>query len=76
VPFVIDYQGRRFAKYPPGWPATLSLGVRAGLTYMMNPALAGLAVWLIYRLGSKVSRPEIGLLVALLAAVSPMFLML
>jgi len=76
VPFVIDYQGRRFAKYPPGWPATLSLGVRAGLTYMVNPALAGLAVWLIYRLGSKISRPDIGLLAALLAALSPMMLML
>ncbi len=76
VPFVIDYEGRRFAKYPPGWPATLSLGVRAGLPYLVNPVLAGLAVWLIYRLGSKVSRPEIGLLAALLAAASPMLLML
>jgi hypothetical protein len=76
VPFVIDYEGRRFAKYPPGWPATLSLGVRAGNPYLVNPLLAGLAVWMIYRLGSKISRPEIGLLAALLAAVSPMLLML
>jgi 4-amino-4-deoxy-L-arabinose transferase-like glycosyltransferase len=76
IPFVVDYEGRRFAKYPPGWPATLSLGVRAGLTYLVNPVLAGLAVWLIYRLGRKISRPEIGLLAALLAAASPIHLML
>jgi hypothetical protein len=76
IPFVIDYQGRRFAKYPPGWPAALSLGVRAGLTYLVNPFMAGLAVWLIYRLGSKIARPWIGLLAALLAASSPILLML
>jgi hypothetical protein len=76
IPFVIDYQGRRFAKYPPGWPAILSLAVRAGLTYLVSPMLAGLAVWLVYRLGSKISRPEIGLLAALLAGTSPILLML
>ena len=76
VPFVVDYQDMRFAKYPPGWPAALSLGVRVGATYLVNPLLAGLSVWLIYRLGSKISRPEIGLLAAILAATSPMLLML
>jgi hypothetical protein len=76
IPFVIDYQGQRFTKYPPGWPAILSLAVRAGLTYLVNPILAGMAVWLVYRLGSKISRPEIGLLAALLAGSSPILLML
>ncbi|HEY70529.1 MAG TPA: hypothetical protein G4O08_08105 [Anaerolineae bacterium] len=76
VPFVVDFHGQRFAKYPPGWPATLSLGVRVGATFFVNPLLAGLSVWLIYRLGSKILRPEIGLLAALLAAASPMHLML
>ncbi|MGD8813973.1 MAG: hypothetical protein PVI78_05800 [Anaerolineales bacterium] len=76
VPFVVDYQGLRFAKYPPGWPAALSLGVRVSATYLVNPLLAGLSVWLIYRLGSKIARPEIGVLAALLAATSPMLLML
>jgi 4-amino-4-deoxy-L-arabinose transferase-like glycosyltransferase len=76
VPFVVDYQGQRFAKYPPGWPTALSLGVRIGATFFVNPLLAGLSVWLVYRLGSKITRPEIGLLAALLAASSPMLLML
>jgi hypothetical protein len=76
VPFVIDYQGNRFGKYPPGWPATLSLGVRAGVPWLVNPLLAGLGAWLIYRLGSRVAGKGIGLLAEALAITSPMFLML
>ena len=76
VPFVIDYQGQRFGKYPPGWPAALSLGARAGAAWLVNPLLAGLAVWLTFRLGSKLLGAWAGLLAALLLASSPMFLML
>jgi len=76
VPFVVDYQGHRFGKYPPGWPAVLSLGVRAGVPWLVNPLLAGLGAWLIYRLGSRVVGKGIGLLAEGLAITSPMFLML
>ncbi len=76
VPFVVDYQGLRFGKYPPGWPAALSLGVRAGDPWLLNALLALAAVWLIYRLGEKVAGQAVGLLAALLAACSPMTLML
>ena len=31
VPFVVDYNGQRFGKYPLGWPAMLALGVRLGV---------------------------------------------
>ena len=37
VPFVVDYQGIRFGKYPPGWPAALSLGVRVGAFRRAGP---------------------------------------
>lgn len=74
VPFVVDYQGQRFGKYPPGWPVVLSLGVRAGARAWVNPLLAGLAIWLIYLLGKKVFGATVGLLGAGLAAVSPFFL--
>jgi hypothetical protein len=74
VPFVIDHNGVRFGKYPPGWPAMLSLGVRAGLRDWVNPLLAGLAVWLIYRLGQKIFGETVGLLAAGLTVVSPFFL--
>jgi 4-amino-4-deoxy-L-arabinose transferase-like glycosyltransferase len=76
VPFVVDYQGHRFGKYPPGWPAALSLGVLAGDPWLVNPLLAGLSVWFIYRLGSRIKGRGVGLLAALLAAASPMLLML
>jgi len=74
VPFVIDYNGQRFGKYPPGWPMMLSLGIRLGIRSWVNPLLAGLVVWLTYRLGQKFFTGKIGLLAALLTASSPFFL--
>ncbi len=74
IPFVIDYNGKRFGKYPPGWPMMLSLGIRLGSRAWVNPLLAGLAVWLTYRLGQKLFSGKVGLLAALLTATSPFFL--
>jgi hypothetical protein len=75
VPFVVDYNGQRFGKYPPGWPAMLSLGIRLGLRHLVNPFLAGLAVWLTYRLGKRLFSEPVGLLAAGLTLTSPFFLM-
>lgn len=74
VPFVVDYKGRRFGKYPLGWPALLSLGVRLGIRSWVNPLLAGLAVWLTYRLGKRIQNEKVGLLAAGLTLTSPLFL--
>jgi hypothetical protein len=76
VPFVVDHQGIRFGKYPPGWPAALAIGVAAGAPYWVNPLLAGLAVWLTYRLGRRLAGDLGGLLAAGLTGSSPMLLML
>jgi hypothetical protein len=76
IPFVVDYNGLRFSKYPPGWPAALSLGIRFGAGYWVNPILAALAVWLTFRLGSKIAGPWVGLLAAVLLMISPMFVMI
>jgi hypothetical protein len=76
VPFVVDYQGSRFAKYTPGWPATLAIGARFNMAWMVNPLLAGIAVWLTYRLGGRLAGMVVGMLAAALMTVSPMFLML
>ncbi|MDX1599956.1 MAG: hypothetical protein R3191_00420 [Anaerolineales bacterium] len=76
VPFVVDHEGRRFGKYPPGWPAALALGVFAGAHWLVNPILAGLGVWLIYRLAGRLLPPPLALLAATLAALSPWLLML
>jgi hypothetical protein len=74
VPFVVDYHGQRFGKYPPAWPAVLALGVRFSARAWVNPLLAGLGVWLTYRLGKKVFKDTIGLLAAFLTLTSPFFL--
>jgi 4-amino-4-deoxy-L-arabinose transferase-like glycosyltransferase len=76
VPFVVDHAGQRFGKYPPGWPAALSLGVRVGVPWLVNALLTGLTIWLVYRLGSKVAGRGVGLFAAVLAGSSPMMLML
>ncbi len=75
VPFVVDYEGQRFGKYPPGWPAMLSLGVRLGARSWVNPLLAGLSLWLIYRLGKRLFGNLIALLSVGLTLTSPFFWM-
>jgi len=75
IPFVVDYNGQRFGKYPLGWPVVLSFGERVGLRTLVNPLLAGLAVWLTYRLSKKILGERCGLLAAGLTLTSPVFLM-
>jgi 4-amino-4-deoxy-L-arabinose transferase-like glycosyltransferase len=75
VPFVVDYNGQRFGKYPLGWPAMLSLGEMLHSRILVNPLLAALAVWLTYRLGKKLFSDLVGLLAAVLTLTSPFFLM-
>lgn len=75
VPFIIDYEGERFGKYPPGWPALLSVAIRLGIRAWINPLLAGLGVWLTYLLGKRIFSEFVGLLAAGLTITSPFFLM-
>lgn len=75
VPFVIDYHGQRFGKYPLGWPVVLSFGVRLGVHYLVNPLLAGFGLWLTYRLAKRVLSETVGLIAAGLTLTSPFFLM-
>lgn len=76
IPFVVDFEGRRFGKYPPGWPAALSLGGRLGAAGWVNPALSAMALWFMYRLARRVLNPGLSLLAELLLLSSPMFLLL
>jgi 4-amino-4-deoxy-L-arabinose transferase-like glycosyltransferase len=75
VPFIDDYQGERFGKYPPGWPAVLSFAIRLDLRAWINPLLAGLGVWLTYLLGKRMFSEWVGLIAAGLSVTSPFFLM-
>lgn len=75
VPFVVDYDGQRFGKYPLGWPVLLAIGVKLGIRSLINPILAGFGVWLTYRLGKKVWSETVGIIAAILTLCSPFFLM-
>jgi 4-amino-4-deoxy-L-arabinose transferase-like glycosyltransferase len=75
VPFVVDFEGERFSKYPFGWPAVLSIGILFGMRHLVNPLLAGLGVWLTYKLGKRTFGELVGLLAAALTITSPFFLM-
>ena len=76
TPFVVDYNGRRFGKYPPGWPALLSLGLRLNAPWLVNAGLGVLTLALIARLGRCFYRPQVGLGAAGLGLVTPGFLFL
>ncbi|MFM8321143.1 MAG: glycosyltransferase family 39 protein [Chloroflexota bacterium] len=75
VPFIIDYNGQRFGKYPLGWPVMLAVGEFFGQRGLVNPLLAGLGLWLSYRLVKRLMGETVGLLAALLMLSSPFFLM-
>lgn len=76
LPFVLDYEGRRFGKYPPGWPAILAPGELIGLPWLVNPLLAALALYLVYRLGRALYDERTGVLAAALGLTSPLLLVL
>ena len=76
TPFVVDYNGVRFGKYPPGWPTALAFGYLSGLEDWINPILAGLGIWLLYLLAKRITTGPISLLTVILMLTSPMFWLL
>ncbi|HEY3083465.1 MAG TPA: glycosyltransferase family 39 protein [Chloroflexota bacterium] len=74
--FVVMRDGRWFGKYPPGFPALLSLGVLAGVPWLVSPLLAGLTSLATYALGARAAGRPVGLLAALLLLFSPFYLFL
>lgn len=76
APFVLDHEGRRFGKYPPGWPALLSLGLAMGQAWWVNAACTALTVALIFRVGREMHDPGVGALAAGMGSVSPFVLLL
>ncbi|MCE7945816.1 MAG: hypothetical protein DYG88_00130 [Chloroflexi bacterium CFX4] len=67
---------RRFGKYTPGWSLVLTLGVWLEQEWLINAFLAMLNVGLIYRLGREIFDEAVGVVAALLLAISPTALIL
>ncbi|MFN2176825.1 MAG: ArnT family glycosyltransferase [Anaerolineales bacterium] len=74
VPFVVDYNGTRFGKYPLGWPLVLAISEILHVRYLVNPLLGGLGIWLTYLLGRRLFSSTVALLASGLTLASPFFL--
>jgi 4-amino-4-deoxy-L-arabinose transferase-like glycosyltransferase len=70
-----DRNGRRFGKYPPGWPLLLAAGVAAGAPSLVNPLLAALALAGVYRLACSFVGPRAALLGTIFTGSTPFFLL-
>jgi 4-amino-4-deoxy-L-arabinose transferase-like glycosyltransferase len=73
-PFVIDHNGLRFGKYPPGFPLLLAVGMLAGAPWAVNAALGALTLILIADLGRRIYSGTVGLLAAALGLTCPALL--
>jgi hypothetical protein len=66
--------GKWFSVFPPGWPLILAVGMLAGVPWLVNPVLAGLAVLITHSLvRRRVSRAAADVAAVILAC-SPSFL--
>lgn len=65
---------RWYSPAPPGWPAILALGERAGFPWVVNPLLAGSCILLAYSLIIQLYDRRTARLTIALLAVSPWFL--
>jgi 4-amino-4-deoxy-L-arabinose transferase-like glycosyltransferase len=74
--FLLVEDGRWFGKYPPGYPLLLAPAELLGLPWLVNPLLAALTLALLFALGKAWFGRRVGLLAALLAAVSPFFMIM
>lgn len=67
----LDCEDKLFGKYPPGWPLVLALGYLVNAPWVVNPLLFMLTIALVYRLAAEVFDVRVGVLAALLLAISP-----
>src|SRR6185436_13399024 len=63
--------------YPAGLPLLMAIAIRIGgppAAYLVVPLCAGVAVWLTYRLATRIADPRAGVIAAVLVAFTPIFL--
>ena len=63
-----------FPKFPPGWPALLSLGYLVSARWLPTPILGLFQLGVIAAIGSRCFSRETGILAAFFAALSPFYL--
>lgn len=75
-PFMVAYQGRWFAQYPPATSALLALGVKIGVPWLIEPLLGVAALGGIYLLGRRMFDGPTAVMAVALGALSPFFIYL
>ncbi len=76
APFVVDYQGKRFGKYPPGYSLLLSTGVLLGQPWVINSLATALSLFVLYLLGAALYNRAVALLAVVLGLSSPFLLIM
>jgi 4-amino-4-deoxy-L-arabinose transferase-like glycosyltransferase len=76
IPFTIMRGGVWFAKYTPGYPLVLALGILAGAPWIVGALASALALGGTFLLGRDLFDADAGLLAAAIGAVSPAFVIL
>jgi 4-amino-4-deoxy-L-arabinose transferase-like glycosyltransferase len=74
APFVVQLDGWRFAKYPPGFSLLLAPASALNLAWAVNPVLGAASLLLVSAIGRRFFGEFVALLSVLLAALSPFFL--
>ena len=72
--YIVQEPQRTFGSFPPGWPLALAAAVALRVpVWLVNPVLGVLTLGLVWVLGSRLYAPRVGVLAAVLVAVSPFF---
>jgi len=70
---VVD-RGGWYSQFPVGGPAILALGMALGATWLVNPALSGVAAWSVYRFVRATDGEVAARYATILLLVTPFFL--
>jgi len=68
--------GKWYSQYTPGYPLLLLLGLLIGAPWLINPLFASLSIILFYYLGKEIYDRHVGIVAAVLGAVSIWFLLM
>ena len=72
--YIVQEPLRTFGSFPPGWPLALTAAFALHVpVWLVNPVLGVLTLGLVWVLGSRLYAPRVGVLAAVLVAVSPFF---
>ena len=74
VNYIVQEPLRTFGSFPVGWPLALAAALALHVpAWLVNPVLGALTLGLVWLLGARLYAPHVGVLAAVLVAVSPFF---